>query len=134
MTNYYETNDALKADVYSILEDYIKVRLAVGSIAGGAGHVQQRMFPSEPDLLALQAQKLDIIQRKRDLGMPMTDEEYDYMVNEEKPFLNPGRAVTIGLSFLKNPTKPALNLGAFGRYFGKGAAHESGAISRFFGL
>jgi hypothetical protein len=73
--------------------------------------LQTRFLPTEAESLDASLKKLDIMSKKRILGLPIGSDDYDVSVNEEKPLLTPA-IVTAGVAsryFQKPSTQlPAL--------------------------
>jgi hypothetical protein len=116
------------AQLWGAMNAYLRLRLQVEAAeqVGKAG--MDRFFPSGEKKRTEELQKLDIIAKKRSLGLPMSDEDYEYQVNQEKPFINPGEALTISTALLRGKGKPLLNLFPRAKNVG-----SSGTISKLFG-
>jgi hypothetical protein len=73
--------------------------------------LQTRFLPTENQSLDTSLKKLDIMSKKRILGLPMSDDDYEVSVNEEKPLLTPA-VVTAGVAskYFEKPSQqlPAL--------------------------
>lgn len=74
--------------------------------------------------------QLEILKRKRELGLPTDSEDLENLLNEPVTLMDPGRAVALGAVALGSK-KPLLKLGA-SPWFGGFEHGKLGAIARFF--
>ncbi len=88
-----------------------------------------RLFPSKKLKEDEMVGRLDIMERRRRLGLPDNSDDYEEMLNSDKPLINPGRALTLGIVAATNKA-PILRFGASPIL--KGMQH--GAIGRGLGL
>jgi hypothetical protein len=65
------------------MSTYYKSRIAAQII----DRVQSSYFPTEEQSLDKELKQLDVATKKRLLGMPLTDNDYEQAVNQDKDFL-----------------------------------------------
>lgn len=102
--------------------------------------LQNRFLPTEEQSLDRELKKLDVVSKKRMLGIPLTDDDYEDAVNDEKPFLqkNLGMMAVGGSAILGRALKPLPSLKAFEKpaVMNYGAApklNDLGGIFKYFG-
>lgn len=102
--------------------------------------LQTRFLPTEEQSLDRDLKKLDVVSKKRMLGIPLTDDDYEDAVNDEKPFLqrNLGMMAVGGSAILGRALKPLPSLKAFEKptVMNYGAApklNDLGGIFKYFG-
>ena len=74
-----------------------------------AEELGSRFFPNERDELQMASNKLDIQLKRRQLGLPMTDDYYEVATNENKDFVPTGTKAVWGRKIadsIPNPTHP----------------------------
>lgn len=90
-----------------------------------------RMFGDEtPKNRAALLMQLEILKKKRELGLPTNSEDLENLLNEPVTLMDPGRAITLGAAAIGSK-KPLLKLGA-SPWFGGFEHGKLGAIARFF--
>ena len=73
--------------------------------------------------------QLEIVAKKRQLGLPTTSEDLENLLNENQTLMDPGRAVTLGAAAYKST--PIFKFGA-SPFFGGFEHGKLGAIARIF--
>jgi len=82
-----------------LLKEYYKAKF-LHDLQAKAVH---SFLPNDIEDLELKEKKLNIITKKKNLGIPLNDDDYELAVNEDKPFLQ------------KNAGLMAIGLGFFGK-------------------
>lgn len=126
----YDSGRMTKVNEESLL-NYLKFKAGVEGFQT-LTKAADRWIPNAERDRDRQLKHLTIIEKKRSLGLPVSDDEYEAAVNREKPFVNPGTGITMATSIIRNPTSPLLNLGSVAGLFSRGR-HVS-RISRYLGL
>lgn len=97
---------------------------------GGDSLMQYLFGDDKPQKRADLLMQLEILKRKRELGLPTDSEDLENLLNEPVTLMDPGRAVAFGSAALGSK-KPLLQLGA-SPSFGGFAHGKLGAIARIF--
>lgn len=101
------------------------------AMEGVSGALLERLFGDDKpkrrgDLLM----QLEILKRKRELGLPTDSEDLENLLNEPVTLMDPGRAVAFGAAAAGSKA-PLLKLGA-SPWFGGFEHGKLGAIARIF--
>lgn len=118
----------LEKSVNNAMSRYFLARQLSEHVGGG---LINKIFP---DRRGQELMSLEIMQKRRALGLPIDTEEYETLLNQNQTMLDPGRAITLG-SVATASRKPLLKLGAspFLKGFEHGAVGRGlGAIGRIF--
>ncbi len=129
MLDNADLGSTLESSVNNAMSRYFLARQLSEHVGGG---LIDKVFP---DRKGQQLMALEIMLKRRQLGLPENTSEYEDLLNERQTVLDPGRMITLG-SVATQSEKPLLKLGAspFLKGFQHGPAGRAiGAIGRIFG-
>jgi hypothetical protein len=127
-----DSDSLLQSTPQELIALYYKTRLL--------NDLQNRFLPTEEQSLDRDLKKLDLVSKKRMLGIPLSDDDYEQAVNNEKPFLqrNLGMMAVGGSAILGGALKPLPSLKAFEKpavmtYGPQPKLNDLGQIFKYFG-
>jgi hypothetical protein len=127
-----DNDSVLQSTPQELIALYYKTRLL--------NDLQNRFLPTEEQSLDRDLKKLDLVSKKRMLGIPLSDDDYENAVNEEKPFVqrNLGMMAVGGSAILGRALKPLPSLKAFEKpavmnYGSATKLNDLGGLFKYFG-